>query len=66
MENEQLTLNDMVSLCNIVDAACSRGAFKANEMKSIGEVYDKLSRFIEAAKVQSQEQAASESQSQGE
>lgn len=64
MENQNLTLNDMVSLRNIIDAACSRGAFKANEMKAIGEVYEKLDRFINES--QPQETPVENSQPQGE
>lgn len=64
MENQNLTLNDMVSLRTIVDAACSRGAFKASEMKAIGEVYEKLDRFI--AQSQPQDEPAENSQPQGE
>lgn len=60
MENSQLTITDMMSIRNIIDAACSRGAFKANEMQSIGEVYNKLNVFIEL--VQAQAQAAEQAQ----
>lgn len=60
MENSQLTITDMMSIRNIIDAACSRGAFKANEMQSIGEVYNKLNVFIE--QVQAQAQAAEQAQ----
>lgn len=63
MDNDNLTLNDMVSLRNIIDAACSRGAFKASEMKSIGEVYDKLNRFVESSQ---QQAVATEPKTQGE
>ena len=64
MENQNLTLNDMVSLRTIIDVSCSRGAFKAGEMKAIGEVYEKLDRFI--AQSQPQELPAENSQPQGE
>jgi hypothetical protein len=61
MENTQLTLADLASLKQIIDAACTRGAFKAAEMKSVGEVYDKLSAFLDAVvaqqKAQDEEQA---------
>lgn len=62
MENQNLTLNDMVSLRNCLDAACTRGAFKANEMKAIGELYDKLSRFIDESQKQAAEAASAEAQ----
>jgi hypothetical protein len=48
MENSQLTLNDIVSVKNLIEAACSRGSFKAHEMRGIGELYEKIVRFIES------------------
>ncbi len=61
MENAQLTLADLASLHSLIDAACTRGAFKAAEMRAVGETYDKLTRFLEATKAQAQaEQAPSQ------
>ncbi len=42
----QITINDLISIKDIVDVACSRGAFKADEMSSVGQVYDKLTGFL--------------------
>lgn len=56
MENAQLTIADLASIHSLIDAACTRGAFKAAEMRSVGEIYDKLTRFLEASK-QAQTQA---------
>ena len=56
MENSQLTLADLASLKQIIDAACTRGAFKAAEMKSVGAVYDKLSAFLDAVVAQQKAQ----------
>ena len=56
MENAQLTIADLASLHSLIDAACTRGAFKAPEMSRVGEIYDKLSRFLDAAAQQAQEQ----------
>jgi hypothetical protein len=68
MENVQLTIADLASLKNLLEAAANRGAFKANEMSSVGLIYDKLSKFVELsaaqlAELQSQE---AEHQAQGE
>ena len=49
MENVQLTIGDMASLQSLLEAACNRGAFKAQEMSTVGQVYDKLSKFLEHA-----------------
>jgi len=43
----QLSITDLAVLKNVIDIACTRGAFKAAEMKVVGEVYDKLSVFLE-------------------
>lgn len=49
MENTQLTLADLASIHSIIEAACSRGAFRAQEMTTVGIAFDKLSRFLEAS-----------------
>ena len=56
MENVQLTVADLASLKTLLEAACTRGAFKAHEMTMVGNVYDKLSQFVNqtAAQVQAQ------------
>lgn len=48
MENEniQITIADLALLKNLVDVACTRGAFKAEEMSTVGQVYDKLTAFL--------------------
>jgi hypothetical protein len=51
MENN-ITVADLNLLKNIIDLASTRGAFRAGEMKEIGEVYDKLSQFLEAVVAQ--------------
>ena len=60
MENAQLTLADLASIHTLIDAACTRGAFKAPEMSRVGEIYDKLSRFLESAAQQAQAQEQTE------
>ena len=62
MENPQLTIADLASLQGLIDAACSRGAFKANEMKNVGEVYEKLSAFLNAVKAQAEAETAQQTQ----
>lgn len=46
MENTQLTVTDLASMQALIEAACNRGAFKANEMRQVGELYDKLTGFL--------------------
>jgi hypothetical protein len=60
MDNtQQITVADLNLLKNIIDLASTRGAFRAGEMQEIGEVYNKLSAFLEAvvAQAQAQEEA---------
>lgn len=54
MENKQLTVADMASLKGLIEAACTRGAFKAAEMSTVGIIYDKLEYFVEQSTAQLQ------------
>jgi hypothetical protein len=49
---------DLNLIKNIIDLASSRGAFRAGELKEIGEVYNKLTAFLDAVIAQAQEQEA--------
>ena len=69
MENTQITIADLDLLKNIIDLASTRGAFRAAEMKQVGEIYEKLSAFLEAVVAQAQVQdttAEQPSESKGE
>ena len=66
MENAQLTITDIVSIKNLIDASCTRGTFKAHEMKSVGELYEKLTNFIDATQAQLAAQQAQAQTPQGE
>lgn len=57
MENPQLTIADLASLHSVLEAACTRGAFKAEEMTQVGRVYDKLTGFLQSIQAQSQAEA---------
>jgi hypothetical protein len=62
MENtEQITIVDLDLLRNIVNLAVTRGAFNAAEAKQVGEVYEKLTKFLEAIVAQAQAQEDSKS-----
>lgn len=52
----ELTVQDLASIKQIIDVASQRGAFKPNEMMTIGQVYTKLDSFLEAVQKQQQEQ----------
>jgi hypothetical protein len=42
-----MSITDLAVVKNIIDIACSRGAFRAPEMKAVGEVYEKLTTFLD-------------------
>jgi uncharacterized protein YggE len=49
MENTtQITIADLDTVKNIIDLACTRGAFRGSEVSQVGAVYDKLAQFLEA------------------
>jgi len=53
-----LTVQDLQSLKAVIDVASQRGAFKPNEMVSVGQVYNKLDLFLNAVQAAQAAQAA--------
>jgi len=55
MENENtstlLSLSDMITMKNIINIVSTRGAFKPEEMVVVGQLYNKLSEFIDSVNV---------------
>ena len=41
-----LTIADLKNLATIIDVASTRGAFRANEMATVGVMFNKLSAFL--------------------
>ena len=58
--NQALTLNDLILMGNIIQVTTQRGAFKAEEMATIGELYNKLVKFLEGAGAVTRTEAAPE------
>lgn len=59
MENQienQITIVDLDLLRNIVNLAVTRGAFNASEAKQVGEIYEKLTNFLQAVVAQAKAQ----------
>jgi hypothetical protein len=46
-ETPQITLVDLQNILRIIDVSAERGAFKGNELTSVGGVRDKLAAFLE-------------------
>lgn len=44
--NLNISVTDLAVLRNIIELACERGAFKANEMETVGSTYTKLDSFL--------------------
>lgn len=72
MDNQDFNINDLAGVREVIELACSRGAFRANEMASIGTLYNKLDSFLQGVVARAQEQsqnnlpAGSNQESQGE
>ncbi len=56
----ELNLNDLMAIRNLIDVVTQRGVFKANELSSVGVLYDKINAFLEAAQAQAQAAQAPE------
>ena len=46
VDPNSLSIGDLKNLATIIDIASSRGAFRANELASIGLMYNKLQGFV--------------------
>ena len=62
-QGPDLTVQDLQNLKSIIDVASQRGAFKPNEMTTVGTLYTKLEAFLNA--VAEQQAAAAEAQGEG-
>ncbi len=58
MDNTQITIADLDTIKNVIDLACTRGAFRGAEASQVGAVYDKLTLFLDAVIAQAKEQEA--------
>jgi hypothetical protein len=59
-----LTINDLQALKTIIDVCTQRGAFRANELASVGAVFNRLSAFLDHIAPQQKEGAMSEAPKQ--
>ena len=53
-----LTVQDLQALKSIIDVASQRGAFKPNEMMTVGQTYNKLEAFLGSVAQQQTTQGA--------
>ena len=66
MDEQQITISDLDALKNLINVACGRGAFRADEMTQIGTLYDKLDTFLTVTVAQAEAQAATDATQTGE
>ena len=57
-QGPDLTVQDLQALKSIIDVASQRGAFKPNEMMTVGQTYTKLEQFLNAVVQQKPAQGA--------
>lgn len=55
-KDTSIQLKDLAAVVRIIDECTKRGAFRGEEMTSVGEVRDKISNFLRASQEASQEQ----------
>jgi hypothetical protein len=56
--NTQITIADLDTIKNVIDLACTRGAFRGAEISQVGAVFDKLTTFLNAVIEQAKAQEA--------
>ena len=56
-----LTVADLRNVRTIIDISSSRGAFRGAELKTVGEVFDKLDTFLKAVDAKAEEQKKADS-----
>jgi hypothetical protein len=50
-----LNVSDLAALKSIIEVATQRGAFKANELETVGKAFNKLTTFLDAVTAQAKE-----------
>jgi len=65
MENiNTLTIADMASLRALLDTAVSRGTYRGTELRAVGELYERLDRFVEQTQASLLAQAQTQDESE--
>ena len=44
-----MNVNDLATMANIIEICTQRGAFRGNELKQVGELFDKITAFVKEA-----------------
>jgi hypothetical protein len=59
-EAPNLTVADLRNIRAIIDISSQRGAFRGAELKTVGEVFDKLDGFLKAVDAKAQAESPKE------
>lgn len=66
MENQELTVADLVFVKSIIEIVSKRGAFNADELTAVGAFYDKLAGFLGGVQAQAEAAQASAAEAEAE
>ena len=47
-QQPELSVNDLLQVRAVVELAVRRGSFQANELSTVGAIYDRLNNFLNA------------------
>lgn len=61
---ETVSLEDLATMCNLIELCQQRGAFKMNELTAVAGVYERVGGFVRYTSEQSQIQQEAASQSE--
>lgn len=53
----QITVSDLAQIKEIINLACTRGAYNGAEVKTVGELYEKLTSFLDEVIAHAQAEA---------
>lgn len=59
-KNTNVTLQDIATVVQIIDACSERGSFKGNELSVVGELREKFNAIVDANKPKDEEQTTEE------
>jgi hypothetical protein len=45
-DSPKISISELAIVANLIDLAVQRGAYKINEIKQVGEIYEKLASFV--------------------
>ena len=60
VDDTTLTISDLQTIAQVIDAATRRGAFGAAEVSEVGAIYTKLTTFLNAVNAAAQQRDAGE------